>query len=45
MLTEGEVGEVVEKVDFSGMKLRVFPEGVGKMKGLVMLNLANNQLQ
>jgi len=45
LFRKDEEGEVVEKVDFSGMKLRIFPEEVGKMKGLVVINLANNQLQ
>jgi len=45
LFRKDEEGEVVEKVNFSGMKLRIFPEEVGKMKGLVVINLANNQLQ
>ncbi|KAK2374264.1 plant intracellular Ras-group-related LRR protein [Trifolium repens] len=45
ILRKVEEGEVLEKVDLSDMKLRVFPEVFGKMKGLVLLNLSHNQLK
>ncbi|XP_045809528.1 plant intracellular Ras-group-related LRR protein 3 [Trifolium pratense] len=45
ILRKVEEGEVVEQVDLSDMKLRVFPEVFGKMKGLVLLNLSHNQLK
>ncbi|KAL5100616.1 hypothetical protein RYX36_004943 [Vicia faba] len=45
LLKKIEEGEVVEKVDLSGIKLRLFPDELGKMKGLLVLNLSHNQLK
>lgn len=45
ILRKVEEGEVVEKVDLSGKKLRLFPDEFGKMKGLLVLNLSHNQLK
>jgi len=49
---EGVVGilrkaesEEVEKVDLSGSQLRILPEAFGKILGLVVLNLSQNQLE
>lgn len=38
-------GKELERVDLSGKQLRVLPEAFGKIRGLVVLNLSNNQLQ
>jgi len=49
---EGVVGilrkaetEEVEKVDLSGSQLKILPEAFGKIRGLVVLNLSQNQLE
>jgi len=51
-VNEGVVGilrkaesEEVEKVDLSGSQLRILPEAFGKIRGLVVLNLSQNQLE
>lgn len=35
----------VERVDLSGRKLSLLPEAFGRIQGLLVLNLSNNQLQ
>ena len=35
----------VERVDLSGRKLRLLPEAFGRIQGLLVLDLSNNQLQ
>lgn len=45
ILRKNEEGEVVEKVDLSGIMLRILPEAFGKIKGLIVLNLSHNHLQ
>ena len=37
--------EEVESVDLSGRQLRILPEAFGKIRGLVKLDLSNNQLE
>lgn len=37
-------GKVMERVDLSGRRLRLLPEAFGRIPGLVVLNLSNNQL-
>lgn len=37
--------EEVERVDLSGSHLRILPEAFGKIRGLVVLNLSQNQLE
>ncbi|KAL8457958.1 hypothetical protein ACS0TY_035724 [Phlomoides rotata] len=45
ILKDAESGKVIEKVDLSGRKLRIFPEAFGKLKTLIVLNMSNNQLE
>ncbi|XVE92342.1 hypothetical protein REPUB_Repub01dG0089000 [Reevesia pubescens] len=44
ILQEAETG-VVERVELSGRQLRLLPEALGKLHGLVYLNLSNNQIE
>lgn len=44
ILRKAEV-EQVEKVDLSGLQLRILPDAFGKIHGLVVLNLSSNQLE
>lgn len=45
ILKDAESGKVIERVDLSGRKLRIFPEAFGRLTSLVMLDLSNNQLE
>ncbi|XP_022945230.1 plant intracellular Ras-group-related LRR protein 3-like [Cucurbita moschata] len=44
ILKEAESG-VVEKVDLFGQQIKFLPEGFGKLRRLIELNLSNNQLK
>ncbi|BAT99482.1 hypothetical protein LR48_Vigan03g316200 [Vigna angularis] len=44
ILRQAEIEEV-KKVDLSGSQLRILPEAFGKIRGLVVLNLSQNQLE
>lgn len=44
VLQEG-MGKGIERVDLSNRRLRLLPEAFGRLRGLVVLNLANNQLE
>lgn len=45
ILREGESGKGIERVDLSGRQLALLPEAFGRIRGLVSLNLSNNQLE
>lgn len=45
ILKDAESGKVIERVDLSGRKLRIFPEAFGRLTSLVILDLSNNQLE
>nr|CAD1820087.1 unnamed protein product [Ananas comosus var. bracteatus] len=44
-ILQGAVGKCVERVDLSDRQLRHLPEAFGKLRGLVYLNVSNNQLE
>lgn len=45
ILRDGESGKGIERVDLSGRQLMLLPEAFGRIRGLVSLNLSNNQLE
>lgn len=45
VLKKVEMGEEVEKVDLSGIQLKILPEAFGRIRGLVVLNLSSNHLE
>lgn len=42
---EGEAAVAVERVELSGRQLRFVPEAFGKLAGLALMNLSNNELE
>lgn len=42
---EGEAAVAVERVELSGRQLRFVPEALGKLAGLALMNLSNNELE
>ncbi|RRT71909.1 hypothetical protein B296_00024383 [Ensete ventricosum] len=44
-ILQGGPGKSLERVDLSGRHLRYLPEAFGKLRGLLYLNLSNNQLE
>jgi hypothetical protein len=44
VLREGS-GKGMERVDLSNRRLRILPEAFGRVVGLKVLNLSNNQLE
>ncbi|KAL0421759.1 UNVERIFIED_CONTAM: Plant intracellular Ras-group-related LRR protein 9 [Sesamum latifolium] len=45
ILKAAELGKGIARVDLSGRRLRILPEQFGRMKSLIVLNLAHNQLE
>ncbi|KAK4427088.1 Plant intracellular Ras-group-related LRR protein 1 [Sesamum alatum] len=45
ILKAAELGQGIPRVDLSGRRLRILPEQFGRMKSLIVLNLAHNQLE
>ena len=45
ILKEAESGGVVERVNLSDRQLRLIPESIGILHGLLVLNLSQNQLE
>ncbi|XP_062221091.1 plant intracellular Ras-group-related LRR protein 2-like [Phragmites australis] len=45
VLREAEEGKVVERVDLADRQLRLLPEPMGRIRGLLALDVSRNQLQ
>ncbi|KAJ6670430.1 PLANT INTRACELLULAR RAS-GROUP-RELATED LRR PROTEIN 3 [Salix viminalis] len=45
ILKEAESGGAVERVNLSNRQLRLIPESIGRLHGLLVLNLSQNQLE
>ena len=45
MLKEAEEGRTLERVDLADRQLRLLPEPVGRIRGLLALDVSRNQLK
>ncbi|XP_057804272.1 plant intracellular Ras-group-related LRR protein 3-like [Salvia miltiorrhiza] len=45
ILKDAESGKVIQNVELSGRKLRIFPEAFWRLNSLVSLDLSNNQIE